>query len=110
MNKTIIQIILFGLATILIFTAGCTTGEKWLKVYPGSSQQTIVETLGRPDGYRTQGEYTILTYANRLISGWSWDRADYFVILKDDKVIEYGPGQIREKNVGGVHTVFLHHY
>ena len=25
-----------------------------------------------------------------MISGWSWDRADYIVILKNDRVVEYG--------------------
>jgi hypothetical protein len=69
-----------------------------------------VGTLGRPDGFRTQGEYTVLKYTNRLISGWSWDRADYFVILKDDKGTEYGSGEVREKNVGGIHSIFIHQY
>jgi len=45
-----------------------------------------------------------------LISGWSWDRADYFAILKGDKVTEYGSGEVREKNVGGIRTIFIHQF
>ena len=78
------------------------------KISPGSFQENVFEILGKPDGFRTEGEYSILKYSNRLISGWSWDRADYFVIIKDKKVVAYGPGEVREKNVGGIHSVFLY--
>ncbi len=96
------------LCIFLTTISGCATGEKVARISPGMSQTDVVETLGRPDGFRTEGDYTILKYTNRLISGWSWDRADYFVILKDDKVTEYGSGEVREKNVGGIHTIFIH--
>lgn len=100
-----INLILF---IFLINITGCATGEKVAKLSPAMSQADVVGTLGRPDGFRTEGDYTILKYTNRLISGWSWDRADYFVILKDGKVTEYGSGEVREKNVGGIHTIFIH--
>lgn len=100
----------FILLISLIIITGCATGEKVTRLSPGMSQADVVETLGRPDGFRTEGDYTVLKYTNRLISGWSWDRADYFVILKDDKVTEYGSGEVREKNVGGLHTIFIHQY
>jgi len=98
------------LGVFLIATIGCVTGEKVARIYPGMSQEDVVGTLGRPDGFRTKGDYTILKYTNRLISGWSWDRADYFVVLKNDKVTEYGSGEVREKNVGGIHTIFIHQF
>lgn len=102
-----IHLILF---IFLINITGCATGEKVARLSPAMSQADVVGTLGRPDGFRTEGDYTILKYTNRLISGWSWDRADYFVILKDDKVTEYGSGEVREKNVGGIHTIFIHQF
>ena len=91
-------------------TPGCATGKKVTRLSPGMSQADVVGTLGRPDGFRTEGDYTILKYTNRLISSWSWDRADYFVILKDDQVTEYGSGEVRERNVGSIHTIFIHQY
>jgi len=100
----------FILCILLIAITGCATGEKVTRLSPGMPQTDVVGTLGRPDGFRTEGDYTILKYTNRLISGWSWDRADYFVILKDDKVTEYGSGEVREKNIGGIHTIFIHQY
>jgi len=100
--------VVFFILLILIF--GCATGERITRLSPGMSQTDVVGTLGKPDGFRTEGDYTILKYTNKLISGWSWDRADYFVILKDDKVTEYGSGEVREKNVGGIHTIFIHQF
>ena len=100
----------FILCILLIIITGCATGEKVTRLSPGMSQADVVRTLGRPDGFRTEGDYTILKYTNRLISGWSWDRADYFVILKDDQVTEYGSGEVRERNVGGIHTIFIHQF
>lgn len=96
------------LCILLMVITGCATGEKVTGLSPGMSQADVVGAIGRPDGFRTEGDYTILKYTNRLISGWSWDRADYFVILKGDKVTEYGSGEVREKNVGGIHTIFIH--
>lgn len=100
----------FILCILLIIITGCATGQKVARLSPKMSQTDVVGILGRPDGFRTEGDYTILKYTNRLISGWSWDRADYYVILKDDQVTEYGPGEVREKNVGGIHTIFIHQY
>ena len=64
------------------------------------SQKEVVQSMGKPDGFQQRGEYTIYKYTNRLISGWSWDRTDYLFIFKDDKLIEYGSGEVRERNVG----------
>jgi hypothetical protein len=100
----------FILCTLLIAFCGCTTGEKVAGLSPGMSQANVVRILGRPDGFRTEGDYIVLKYTNKLISGWSWDRADYFVILKDDQVTEYGSGEVRERNVGGAHTIFIHQF
>ena len=100
----------FVLCIMLITITGCATGEKITRLSPGMSQADVVRNLGRPDGFRTEGDCTVLKYTNKLISGWSWDRADYFVILKDDQVTEYGSGEVREKNVGGIHTIFIHQY
>jgi hypothetical protein len=44
----------------------------------------VVAVLGRPDGYKRIEAHEVYRYSNRLSSGWSWDRADYNVVLKND--------------------------
>ena len=109
--KSLIKLFIFFVLCISLFSInGCATGEKVSTLAPGVSQSDVISNIGRPDGFRTEGEYVILKYTNRLISGWSWDRADYYVILKKDKVVEYGSGEVREKNIGGIHTLFIHRF
>ena len=100
----------FFLCIAFITVIGCATGEKVAKLSPGMSYSEVVRILGRPDGLRSEGDYKVIKYTNRLISNWSYDRADYFVILKDDHVTEYGSGEVRVKNVGGIHTIFIHQF
>ena len=93
----------------LCFTLlGCATGDLVPQLGPGMSQEQVVNVLGKPDGFKQRGEYKIYIYTNRLISGWSWDRTDYTFIFKENQLVEYGPGEVRERNVGGVHTFFIH--
>jgi len=93
---------------IISFVAGCVTGEKVANISPGMTKSQVFEIMGKSDGFRKIGEYETYKYVNRLISGWSWDRADYTFIFKNDQLVEYGPGQVRERNVGGLHTVFIY--
>jgi hypothetical protein len=60
----------------------------------GMSKDQVVAMLGPPDGYARNGNTEVLTYADRLVSGWDWDRADYRVSLSDGRVTSYGPGPI----------------
>ena len=92
--KPLPRLLLFGTLTLV----GCTTGEKIVNIREGLSKAEVIETLGSPDGFQRSGEYEALRYSNRLISGWSWDRADYSVILKNDRVVEYGPGPVRQRD------------
>jgi len=77
---------------------GCVTGELMQSVREGMSKEEVIGVLGNPDGFQRSGEYEALRYTNRLISGWSWDRADYNVILRNGRVLEYGPGQVRQRD------------
>jgi len=94
------------IAVFFVFTA-CATGERIVRLDPGMSKNQVIEVMGRPDGFKAEGEYEVLRYTNRLISGWSWDRADYNVILKDGKLVEYGAGEVRTKQVGTSTILFL---
>jgi hypothetical protein len=83
---------------LALSVVSCVTGEAIARLEPGMRKAEVVDVLGRPDGFKTSGEYESLQYTNRLISGWSWDRADYFVILKNGLVVEYGPGGVRQRD------------
>ena len=71
------------------------------------SKAEVVSILGQPDGYRTAGDQEVLSWNNRLSSGWAWDRADYNVIFKDGRVVEYGAGEVRPKANGVIVIVPL---
>ena len=90
--------------------SACVTGERVSNIDPGMSKEEVLNIMGKPDGFRQVGQYEVYKYANRLLSGWSWDRTDYSFIFKENKLVEYGPGEIRERNVGGLHSVFIYHY
>jgi hypothetical protein len=78
----------------VVLLAACTTGEKMADMRDGMTKDQVVATLGQPDGISHDGNTEVLTYANRLMSGWDFDRADYHVNLTDGHVIAYGPGPI----------------
>ena len=84
-----------AIATML---SSCVTGDKVRQsIHEGMTKEEVISALGNPDGFKRAGDYESLSYTNRLISGWSWDRADYTVILKSGLVVEYGPGQVRQE-------------
>lgn len=88
------RIVLFALLALTL--VGCATGEKMRRLDTGMSRQAVERQMGRPDGFSEQDGYQVLTYKNRLMSGWSWDRADYQVLLKEGRVVQYGPGVVRQ--------------
>lgn len=92
MNKIIIAVF-----TAIALTS-CTTGEKISDLAPGMSRDQVIKTLGKPDGDAVNGKNELLTYSNRLMSGWSYDKADYKVVLEDNKVVQYGADVIRQDN------------
>ena len=86
------------LPSVLVALISCATGERMHSMREGMSKDEVIAVLGNPDGFQRSGDYEALRYANRLMSGWSWDRADYNVILRSGRVVEYGPGQIRQRD------------
>ena len=85
------------LITFVLTSCAITTGEKIKHLNIGMTRAEVVKMLGRPDGVQKSEEYEALKYAHRLVTGWAWDRADYNVILKEGRVVEYGPGEVRIK-------------
>ena len=75
----------------------CAHGSKMQKLRPNMTKQEVIKILGQPDGFKITGDYESLKYANKLMSGWAYDRADYFAILKNGRLVEYGVGEVRVK-------------
>jgi hypothetical protein len=87
------------LSLFMIPLGGCATGEKVrANVREGMTKTEVIDVMGNPDGFRRAGDSEALVYTNRLISGWSWDRTDYTVILQRGHVVEYGTGQVRQNS------------
>jgi len=86
----------FVLASLTLLVASCVTGEKMSSLSPGMTKDQVISLLGHPDGYQAEGDSEVLRYTNKLVSGWSWDRADYYAILRGGKLVEYGAGQVRQ--------------
>jgi hypothetical protein len=97
---------LFAAILCVVSLVGCATGELMSSLRPGMSKEEVTGVLGNPDGFQSRGEYESLRYSHRLITGWAWDRADYFVILKDNRVVEYGTGVVRVRDVNS-NVLFL---
>lgn len=87
--------------------AGQAFGNKFKKVDLGMTRAEVVELLGRPDGVRAHENEEALTYADRLVSGFKWSRADYVVVFRDGEVVEYGPGAIRDASPNTGAFVFV---
>jgi hypothetical protein len=82
---------------VVSLLSACTTGEQMSRLEPGMTRQQVVGVLGRPDAVRSNGAYEQLEYTHRLITGWSWDRSDFKVILRDGRVVKFGHGEVRDR-------------
>jgi hypothetical protein len=98
------------LAATAVFSAVCalsacqTTGTRITHLYTGNSQTEVRETLGRPDAVRVLGDFEIYTYLARHHSRLSFHHTDYTVVMKDGKVVQFGPGVAQRE---GLHTVVI---
>jgi hypothetical protein len=90
--------ILFIVAGLLILS--CTTGENMKSINQGDKKEYVLNLLGKPDGVKDEGDALVFTYYNRRISGWSNDKADYYIKLVNDVVVEYGALNVREYKPG----------
>jgi len=95
-------------ATIIILAAllsACASGTQVLRqVDPGMSSAQVEQIMGKCDGFssveRDGHTYTLYQYINRYCN-WNqsmWDKCDFFIILKDDRVIETGVKDVRSAN------------
>jgi len=95
--------VVFALLSTLILSA-CVTGGKMTGLREGMTKAEVLSVAGDPDGYQRSGDYEVLLYLERRTSAWSYfsgalqDLIDYSVILKDDRVVEYGPGRTHQRD------------
>ena len=89
----------FLVAVLLFALSGCAGspifGERFTKIGPGMSAAEVKAVLGNPDGYEKQDQFELYQYTDRMVSGWGYDKGNYFVVLDSDKVTKYGIGSMR---------------
>ena len=94
------KIVILGF--LLILFQGCASGVQKLRhIEPGMSPGEVEEIMGERDGFKTSdkdGEsYTLYQYTNQLCNGHVslMEKCDFFVIFKNNKVIEVGTKDVR---------------
>ena len=90
----------------ILLVAGCASGGMMgfnsvaerleLRMTPDQ----VLQITGQPNGRRLEGDTEVWTWTNRLISGWSYDRADYHALFEDNQLIAYGAGTVRQTASG----------
>jgi hypothetical protein len=65
----------------------------------GMLEDRATSITGKPDRVEKRGEYVVFRYKDRLTITdypvYSYDRLDYYVIVKNGLVVDYGRGEIR---------------
>ena len=80
-------------------------GNRFEKLELHMSTQQVEKVLGKPDTEARHGDYLIWSYVKRLISGYGDHRADYYVVFRGDKVMDYGAGNVKVIDKGGAITI-----
>ncbi len=87
---------------ILFLIASCASGvQKMRKLNPGMSMTEVDKIMERRDSFKTaeKGEdaFTLYQYTNQFCNAHVslYDKCDFFVIFKNDKVIETGVRNVR---------------
>ena len=90
---------------LALMLLGCASGTQVMrKIDPGMSSAQVEEIMGRRDGFssaeRDGHKYTLYQYINRYCNANQslWDKCDFFIIFKDDRVIETGVKDVRSAN------------
>ena len=81
---------------LTLLVAACTVGEKAQNLRMGMTPAEVVAVMGQPDGQAQNGNQLGYQYTNRLISGWSYARADYQMFFIDGRLSSWGPATVRQ--------------
>lgn len=80
-------------------------GNKFERLELHMTTQQVEKVLGKPDTEARHGDYLIWSYLKRLISGYGDHRADYYVVFRAEKVMDYGAGSVQVIEKGGAITI-----
>jgi hypothetical protein len=76
---------------------GCEWGDKICKLKKGMSEDRATSIMGKPDRVQKRGEYVVFRYEDRPIGGYSSERVDHYLIVKNGLVVDFGIGEIRRE-------------
>ena len=98
MNKMLISV------AIVIALSGCASGvEKMRNLEPGMDTSEVDKIMGRQDNFKFAehegGIYTLYQYTNQYCNAnvSRYEKCDFYVIFKDEKVIETGVRNVRSE-------------
>lgn len=103
------------ISTLLIafILTSCASGvQKLRKIQPGMSAVEVDEIMGERDGFRIAEQngsrFTLYSYINQYCNAHvsMYDKCDFFVIFKDNKVIETGTKDVRS-NAPNMHYLYV---
>lgn len=93
------------LIIIFVFLVGCASGvQKMRNIDPGMTLQEVNTVMGRRDSFKSAEKdgsiYTLYQYTNQYCNAHVslWEKCDFFIIFRDEKVIETGVKNVRSNN------------
>ena len=95
-----IRILLASISLVLV--TSCASGvQKLRKIQPGMNATQVDEIMGERDGFKIAkkdgSDFLMYSYTNQLCNGHiSYrEKCDFFVIFRDNQVIETGTKDVR---------------
>ncbi|MGE7136566.1 hypothetical protein ACQKIE_02955 [Luteibacter sp. NPDC031894] len=85
-----------AVAVLVAGLVGCQgMAAKIARLDVGTPRDEVIDRLGRPDSDRSIVGYEVLSWLDRRPGRFSFSHKDYTVVLKEGKVVQFGPGLIR---------------
>ena len=85
---------------LLATLASCATTGPTRMLRHGMTTAEIERLMGRPDVTRETGRQVAYTYRDRISFGPFGDKADAVYLFENDKLIQYGPGEVLRPKSG----------
>ncbi|WP_036141026.1 MULTISPECIES: hypothetical protein [unclassified Luteibacter] len=90
MNRAIV------VAALTVGLSACAgMASKVARLDVGMPRDEVLDRLGPADSDRTMIGFEVMSWLDRRPGRFSFTHKDYTVVLKDEKVVQFGPGLIR---------------